>query len=929
MRGLLLLIVLLVAGNVYGQPILYEVAYRPSGARFLVYETPHFDLIYQRGFEREAYDLGTVLETHLEAVATLVGHRGSLRMPVVVPGYNDNANGFVTVAPFKQEIDAISLKGPVITSRFRTWMEAVGPHELVHALHADARRGGGIGSILRPFAPDQSRALNLGGPSGVNEGVAVWYESSFREGAGRLQHPYVHMKYRAAMAVKPWSLSQMLERPAFTRPFDRHYIGGGFYAVYLATLDDFESFRRARRMFYRFPFLGYGAAMWFGNGEAPASTGRKIRRAATLAERRRQTEEGPFDMPVPLISESGTVHQSPQWLDDETIVVHSRGYALRPGFYAVDARSGERRLLSSDWIANETTFHVSPGSHTITFSRYVPDVLPSGAARASTFRFDPETGDRRTIGSRTRTHAPVSLADGSVLALENDGQFSRIVRLTPDPVALAYHGERQFRQIAPRPGTDQLAVLANVAGEEGVLMGRLSDEALQLDPWLFLHDMPIYHIDWSDDGRYLVFTAADGDRSNVFALDTADDSIYRLTNARYGALQGSMSPSNARFAYVHYRHERYELVSEPVRLDTPARANRVEPSPISYSDTPPELKTRPYRAWRYLAPRLFSPVVLLDEDVINRGDVELGPGVGLSVGSVDPLNRWSYGGQAYYRKESIWGSASLAYGGTALTPELRVYREPSTVLVRLSDGSISRVGRERRGLGATASLPLTLDSNVFSTRAGLAFAADYHQERLFDNDGRSIRTSHNLISLRPSAYLAYRLQANLRDLAPNTGLLLTTSSRLDLWDEHGPPARSVTARLFAYLPLLKDVNGTVQLDTGLLVQNERGGMTADFFLPRGFRDRYLGEGSFVRSGIVIMQPLTFVDDGLILLPIFLKSIYVHGVAEGLRSLEGRSQRFGSVTAGLGLRLRLFHQTDIELRWGVTLRSDARIRQVWR
>ena len=932
---LLCLLVLGIATPLQAQPVFYQALYRPAGAHFLVYQSPHFDVIYERGYEQEALELAQVLERHLPPVAEMVGHSGRLRMPVVLRGYNDIANGFVTVRPFKQEIDAIRIKGHSITSRSRSWIETVGPHELVHALHADIPTGGGIGSLIRPFASDHARSINLGGPSGINEGIAVWYESSYQDGAGRLQNPDFIMKYRAAAAEGGWSLAQMLERTSYTRPFDRHYIGGAVYADDVAQRDEFESFRRARRSFYRIPFLGYGISMWWGNREAPYRTGARLRREGARTEQERLERDGPFDAPRTLWSDRGTTAVAPRWINESTIVVYGRGYALRPGFYQVDVNTGDRRLISHQSLAAEMPFRLNQDRTAIAFTRYKADLLPTGAAHAGVYELDLESQDVSAITTGSRVHTSDFLDAETFIALQNDGQYSKIVRVEADGEIkdLGLEGGF-FRHVAVRPGTNEIAILANVSGNEGVLIADPNDVRASLRPLLFLEDFPIYDISWSDDGRFLVFSGAPGDVSNIFVYDLSEDTISQLTNVRFGALQGSFSPDNQHLAYIHYEHERHEVAVTPV---TPHEitVTRIQPEG-SFSERTHvgEIPSRTYRARRYLAPRLFSPIIVLDDDSFETGGVELGLGLGINVEGGDPLNRWAYGGQAYFRDDSFWGSAGVSYGGWSFVPVLRAFREPSTVLAQFQNGEVRRIGRERRGIGVSMSLPLTLESNVFTTRLGFGLNSSFEQERLFDRSGtlRSVnqRSSYRSVaSVRPNAFLMYRVQANIRDLAPNTGTIVSATSRIDLWDEFDRPARTFVTTVRTYLPLLARINGSVQLDAGLLIQNSNIRTNLDTFVPRGYRNLYLDGGTFGRLGLEVIQPITFVDDGSVLVPFYLKAIYAFGAVEGLRAIDESGADVSSATAGLGMRVRVFHLTDLDLRWGITLRDDSRIRASWR
>lgn len=909
-------------------PTLYDVEYRPMSAQYLTFSTRHFDIIYQEGFEAEARELAWRLEQNVAEIGAMVGHRGGLRMPVVLNGYDDRPNGFVTVRPFKQEIDAVAIKGPEITSRYESWIEAVGPHELVHAMHADARTGFGIGMFVRPLAPDYARALNLGGPSGVNEGVAVLYESSVRPGAGRLNHPHFTMKYRAAVAGNHWSLARMLERPSYSRPFDRHYVGGAFYAMRLSEQDDLESFRRARQFFYQWPFLGYGVAMWYGNREFPATFGAEMRFEHRQAELDRQYEQGPFDEPEVLFSEVGTSVVRPHAVADGSIVFHGRGYHRRAGFYRLD-ETGEASLMAYAVLSGDEHFVVEDDG-SISFARQVFDVLPTGASTAEAFLVRPGERRHRRITNDARVHAPVRMPDGRSVALQNAGQFSRVVRIGVDGEVevLAEPSRVLFRTIDLAPDGRSLAMVANVGTSEGVVRGAIDDAGnLTLDPSLFFDDLPIYDARFSPDGEMLVLTAG-ADVSNIYAFDLESERLYQLTNVRYGALGGTLSADGRDVVFVNYNHEQYDLARLPVQfgreVDVEFRTVGFDESEVAWERMAVDIQ--PYRAGGRLFPRMLAPFVIADDDVVNQDGVSLGVGFGLSAEGVDPLNRWSYAVQPYYQKREVWGSASLTTGRVPFFPTLRAFREPSTVTARFDDGSTGLVGREQRGAGLSVGLPLLIHSNVFTTRAGLSLSADVLQERLFDDDRTTLDPFRTTATLRPSAFLTYRIQSNIRDLIPNTGTVISLGTRYDVWHEDARPTQTLTARLFQYVPLMRAVGTGIRLDAGVTVQNEWARTSNVFFLPRGYRSAYLGEGTFARAGVEVVQPLSFVDDGMIILPIYVGATYLFGTAEVLQAISGPSNiDLQSATAGLGLRIRFAHTTDLDLRFGLTVRSDGSLR----
>ena len=165
---------------------LYEPARRPPGVAYDVLKSPHFDLIFQRGTEREAREAAALLESELQRVEALTGHPRRMSMPVVLNNFNDQSNGLVSTLPFRQEIETAAILGHSLSARYKSWLQAVMPHELVHAAQAQSDAGFGVGWLLRFLSPDLARSLNLGLPPGLNEGIAVLHESTVQEGAGRL-----------------------------------------------------------------------------------------------------------------------------------------------------------------------------------------------------------------------------------------------------------------------------------------------------------------------------------------------------------------------------------------------------------------------------------------------------------------------------------------------------------------------------------------------------------------------------------------------------------------------------------------------------------------------------------------------------------------------------------------------------------------------
>ena len=296
----------------------------------------------------------------------------------------------------------------------------------------------------------------------------------------------------------------------------------------------------------------------------------------------------------------------------------------------------------------------------------------------------------------------------------------------------------------------------------------------------------------------------------------------------------------------------------------------------------------------------------------------------------DPLERWAYGGEAFYQDERAWGRLTALTSRSIVRPFITLFDLPSTVVARRVDerGQVVdtvRVGREERGVVLGVGLPVTLNINVFSTTARFNVQGEFEQERLFGPDGQTVAPFQSRLRLSPSAFLAYRLQRNRRDLISNTGTILAFITSIDAWRESGDLRRGAIAQLTQYLPLSLRRHTGVRLQAGLLTQNQGSIYNLDRFLPRGHENTFLGEGTFLQLNLIALQPLWYIDDGFVLLPFFFKALYAYGFAETLFPVDDRERpwsRLSAVGGGFGLQFRFFYRFDFDLRLGASYLVEA-------
>lgn len=936
MRNLLVAVVLCIVSplTVAAQFLVYSPVSRPYTVAYRVLETDHFDIIFESGYHAEAEAAVRVLDRHVDATRELLVHRGSLFMPVVLNGFNDQSNGFVTPLPFKQEVEIPYLKGRSLSPVHPSWMDTVLPHELVHAVHADLKRGFGVGALLRPFAPDIVRAFNLFIPQGISEGIAVHYESRHQAGAGRLNHAFFTMRFRAAMAsAKPWSMAQLVEVPTYTRPLDRFYLGGAHLVDHLASRDSLKFFERASDLNYRIPFLGYGIGLWYGARQWPGKVYRTFVEETAIREKKRVSTLGTVTSPRVLAAAKGTAYRRPKWVDTNRIVVYAQGYNKRSGFYVYQVDADVQHQIRVTIPTSDFAYTLSADRSALIYAHNTVDPFIAIKRTSDLYRIELASGRQQRLTTGARLGAPAQGKDGTLWALQTTGQTNTLMLLDMRGNVEAKGGNSQVRIQEIVSGGAWLAGVLNVNGRQGLY--RMEAEQFKASPVIVFDNASVYDASWGPEGKYLFFTADPGGIFNVYVLEVATGEIRQVTNALYGAMEPALSPDGKSLAYINYTHEQFELALLPFAFDTTpnsvyelvaAQAPQVDLGPTAPKvGQQPAYRSSRYRPRRYLKPRTLLPVVKPAVPNTFGRDIDLG--FGLAVQGTDPLQRLRYEVTGYHQSERLWGEGILEGSLGPVVPFVKAYHTLATVNAVAQDemGGLTavQVGRQRRGIAIGGQLPVVFERNVFQSGMTLGVEGGAESTRFFVDDGPGF---DQRVFVEPLATAFYRLQANTRDLIPNQGVLLTVQSLLDVHREQGNPARGVITRFTGYLPFLQRANIGLQLHAAWLSQNRDGIYNLDRFLPRGYTDDIaLGRGNHLVAGFEYVQPLWFADNGLFMIPIYLKALYAFGYTEGLLNTDAvvldeenpipsqsRRSLFSS-GIGLGARFRLFYLFNFDLR----------------
>ena len=894
----------------------YEPVVRPLNSRYRVHRTEHFEIIFEQNSEIEAWQTAQVLERTLSDTQSLSGEARRMWMPVILNNSSDQSNGYVHTHPFRQEIEVPHIKGSRLGARHHSWVEIVAKHELVHAAQAQAGGGWGLGELLHWFAPDFARILNLSLPSGLNEGAAVYFESTGTHQPGRLNDARFQMQYRAMAASEhPWSLSQMMERPQYDFHANRHYIGGAKIFAWQSSRDQGAFFRKMRSWRYRNPLRSTGLDFRKAIGQSLDSLVVEFRQ-----ETRPQTPKRQQIRQI-IAGKKGVMQRWPQWLNDSTLVVYRKGLNETSGLYSIDLASGTTQLIHSVRLPEDGWFRIQNGI--ILYSRYVPDRFSTLASYADIFQYDISAHRETRITQGARVHVPVQTPSG-ISALQNDGQRNIWVEIKPDGRIQKIRGRSQADLIQLAPSKEIYALLVRHGGWQGIYKAQLDGE---LKPWIFLDHGTIRELSWSSDGQYLFFTADIDGVTNVYGHNLSTERTIQLTDVLYGAMDPMLSKDQRTLVYVDYQHQRYDLVSAEFSPDVGMEVSLLPvqelPRILSRPELPDNFTHEPYRLASRLRPRMVLPFISRPNGYPEK---ELGMRTGLRIYGSDPLRQITYMMGVMIQSERLGGHAEVSSVLGPVMVTLNIYNEAGALAEQITaqKGLIQAYGEESAGIGVTAMLPLRFEANVRNSFARITTSVRSQRTRWFSLDGSSVPIREDTgesfsewehsTSIRAGVLLAIGLQQNTRDLWPNRGSVVGVYGQTDVLRENDSGWTGLYLRYRQYWSFLRRSNTGMVLGVDLLTQNNSGVYSNSLVIPQGHKV-FLGRGVYARVKAEALQPVWYVDDGLLTIPVYLKAVYVYGFAERML-IDKESRGIWAAGVGLGIQFRLLHYLDMEIRASV-------------
>lgn len=575
--------------------------------RWRTLDTEHFSVHFAEHYRAQAQTVAEVAESVYPRVTGWLKWKPESRTQLVMLDSADFSNGLATPLPFNFFEIFLSPPDEGELLQNREWLELVITHEFTHIVHLDKARHAPLfmrrifGRILFSPVPFLIPGAfpNLLEPRWILEGLAVYSESDWTKGYGRLGQSHFEGQMRAENARGFRSLRE-INAGGRGFPLNRDYLYGSYFFMFLA-----ERYGPQAVSDYVENYSG----LWFSfrvHSNPRAVTGKAMdelwleyydwlgaRFAAKPVEPGKEPDEGgdiivhDWSLSSPLVTVQGD-----RWY------VQGNGY-IRPRLM--------RQTLNGDI---ESIRRVEPGTRLSASPRgevllAQPEICGNYNYYYDLYRLDPGGGlNRLTECGRFRFAVP--LDDGRIVAI-------RVVNGAAEVVVLSQQGglERSLYRAAPGEALTGLAakgetvVVTSLRNERWSLM-----EIAEGRSSVLVADQAVKHSPRFGDSTDEIYFVADyGNVDNVWSWRRGERRLARWTEALNGVREIS-APISGEMLLTTIEADgdvlrAHSLPDAPLEIrQAPASA---APSTRENRQSGTPGSEKPYSPWSSLMPRWWLP----------------------------------------------------------------------------------------------------------------------------------------------------------------------------------------------------------------------------------------------------------------------------------------------------------------------------------
>lgn len=538
----------------------------PTFLRWNKINTPHFRVLFPRGFENEAQRMANTLEHIHEPEARTLGERPR-RISIILQNQSAISNGFVSYLPRRSEFYTMPSQDYNFTGT-NDWLDMLASHEYRHVVQYRQASRGFNRFIYFLFGGTTFTGMShIAAPQWFWEGDAVATETAFTP-SGRGKIPRFDLVFRTNLLEgRTFNYHKQYLR-SYKHNIPNHYVLGYHMVSYLRRkTGDANIWDKVTGRAWDMPIMPFTFSNALHRETGRYVTGVFNDMAAELKQEWQaevdRLQITPFETFDINRRRAYTDLRYPQALDDGSVVALKSGIGHIDQFVKLD-KDGQQHLFTPGFVNDAGMLSVAAGK--IAWAEYGFDPR----WRVKTFSrikvYDLATRRISVIGDpRERLTAPALSPDGhTVVAIRSDNDYQHRV------VLLDIGSQKLTREI-PNPNNDLLSMprwtpdgtsVVLLRGRSGVKTVSVIDvETMAIRDLLPESNENIGHP--FVFGDYLLVASPVSGIDNIYAIHLKDGTRLQVTSSRYGAYSPTVSPDGKWIYYSDQTRDGLNVVRVP------------------------------------------------------------------------------------------------------------------------------------------------------------------------------------------------------------------------------------------------------------------------------------------------------------------------------------------------------------------------------
>lgn len=527
--------------------------------------TPHFRLLYPKGFESQAQRMANTLETIREPEGKTIGSVPR-KISVILQSQSALSNAFVTITPRRAEFYAMPSQNYNFTGN-NDWLNLLASHEYRHlAQFQHSTRG--VNKIIKyAFGNNALAGMSyVAAPQWFWEGDAVATETAFTP-SGRGRIPNFDLVLRTNLQEgRVFNYHKQYLR-SYKNNINDHYVLGYHMVSYLRKkTGDPAIWDKVTARSWNIPFIPFrfSSALKMETGLHVKDLYNEM--AADLQKEYKAQQDTlrltPFEKINSRTSSAYTDYKYPQELEDGSLLVQKSG--IGDIEQLVVLKNGKEQKVYTEGFINEA------GMLSATNSRVV----------WNEFRFDPRwlvrnysvivgydlgSGVKKVIGSKSRYASAAISPDSYKVATVETGTDYQTRLLVLDyfkgTAIMAFDNPGNDFISMPRWSNDGKAIVALLTNKNGKSIVKFDVASGAVTPLTeFSNENAGYPVLTEN---FLLYNSPVSGIDNIYAIELSTGKRFQITCSKYGAYNPTVSKDGKWIYYNDQGRDGLDVVKVP------------------------------------------------------------------------------------------------------------------------------------------------------------------------------------------------------------------------------------------------------------------------------------------------------------------------------------------------------------------------------